>query len=149
MIARPYFDSNAFIELMEGADAISSPLRSLMVGLRQRGVSIVCSELVLAEVLVRARARGGPHLHRGYLDLLVFSGAVELQPISRTLLYSVASYRAITGAKVPDAIHVVTAVQCGCPVILTRDDRMKLPDGLTQVRSNDPNIETIVDAHLQ
>lgn len=149
MTGKPYFDSNAFIELMEGAEAISSPLRSLLLRLRQRGIAVISSELVLAEVLVRARARGGPQLHRRYLDLLIFSGAVDLQPISRTLLYSVASYRAITGAKVPDAIHVVTAVQSGCPVILTRDDRMKLPVGLTQVRSDDPNFETIVDAHLQ
>ncbi|WP_293854634.1 type II toxin-antitoxin system VapC family toxin [uncultured Alsobacter sp.] len=149
MITKPYFDSNVFIELMEGAEFLSFPLRSLMVRLRRRGIPVVSSELVLAEVLVPARARGGPSLHRSYLDLLVFSGAVELHPISRTLLYSVANYRAITGAKVPDAIHVVTAVQCGCPVILTRDDRMKLPDGLTRIRSDDPDIATILDAYLQ
>jgi len=148
-MARPYFDSNVFIDLMEGEDELALPLQAVLLRLRDRGVRVVASELVLAEVLVKARLNGGAPLYRKYLDLLVFSGTIDLQPVSRDLLYSVADYRELTGAKVPDAIHVVTAVRCACPIILTRDDRMKLPADLIQIRSSDPHLPDLVDSHLK
>jgi hypothetical protein len=121
----------------------------VLLRLREQGVRVVASELVLAEVLVKARINGGPPLHRKYLDLIVLSGMIELLPVSRGLLYSVAQYRELTGAKVPDAIHVVTAVRCACPIILTRDDRMKIPAGLIRIRSNDPHLADVVETHLR
>lgn len=146
MRKRPYFDSNAFIELLEGSDELSVPLQALLLRLRTENITIVASELVLAEVLVKARMRGGPQLHKKYIDLLVFSGAVELQAITRNLLYSVARYREATGARIPDAIHVVTAIQCGCPVILTRDERMKVPDEIRKMSSDKADLDAILDA---
>jgi len=64
MMARPYFDSNVFIDLMEGEDELALPLQAVLLRLRDRGVRVVASELVLAEVLVKARLNGGAPLYR-------------------------------------------------------------------------------------
>ncbi|NJO66954.1 MAG: type II toxin-antitoxin system VapC family toxin [Leptolyngbyaceae cyanobacterium RM1_405_57] len=46
-------------------------------------------------------------------------------PILRELLIDAAQVRADTGLKLPDAIHVATAVRSQCTTFLTNDDRLK------------------------
>ena len=137
-----YFDANVFIYAVEGSDDIAGRLRTLF-GLLSRSVNLaVTSELTLAEVLPKA----DPIRRRNYLHLILYSGLFDLYPVTRDVLIETADYRRIAGAsnpnisspngampKLPDAIHVVTAVRAGCTRMLSFDRALKLPEGMRRV----------------
>jgi predicted nucleic acid-binding protein len=148
MMIGPYLDANVFIDLMEGEESVSRPLQHLFLQLRDKKTSAVTSELTLAEVLVKARKNGGALLHRRYVELLVFSGRVDLRPVSRSLMYSVAEYRGLTGAKIPDSVHVVTAIERGCKIFVTRDNRIRFPAGLVRLQSDEPQLNEWIERGL-
>jgi predicted nucleic acid-binding protein len=51
-------------------------------------------------------------------------------PIDRSILVDAAHYRARLGIKLPDAIHVATAVAAGCEIFLSNDRKIITPAGM-------------------
>ena len=138
--SRLYFDANVFIYAVEGNDDIAGCLRTLFELLSRSLDLAVTSELTLAEVLPKAN----PIRRRNYLELILHSGLFDLYPVTRDVLMETADYRRIAGVstsdaskpsmpKLPDAIHVVTAVRAGCGRILSFDRALKLPDGMRRL----------------
>ena len=125
-VPRLYLDANVFIYAIEGNADIADPLRQLFDLFRaNRGIGVT-SELTLAEVLPRA----SNVQRRNYLNMIVWSRIFDLQAVSRDILIETAKYRETAGMpKLPDAIHVVTAIRAGCRTILSADLRLKLPEG--------------------
>ncbi len=41
-----------------------------------------------------------------------------------------ARYRSVLGIKLPDAIHVATALAAHCDVLLSNDQKLRVPDGI-------------------
>jgi predicted nucleic acid-binding protein len=137
-----YFDANVFIYAVEGSEDIAGRLRTLFE-LLDRAVNLaVTSELTLAEVLPKAN----PIRRQNYLELILHSGLFDLHPVTRDILMETANYRRIASAskpdlsnphasmpKLPDAIHVVTAVRAGCRRMLSFDWALKLPEGMHRV----------------
>jgi predicted nucleic acid-binding protein len=137
-----YLDANVFIYAVEGSDDIAGRLRALFELLGNNPNLAVTSELTLAEVLPKAT----PIRRRNYLELILYSGLFDLHPVTRDILIETADYRRIAGAskpdaskpdasmpKLPDAIHVVTAVRAGCDKMLSFDRALKLPDSMQRV----------------
>jgi predicted nucleic acid-binding protein len=137
--SRLYFDANVFIYAVEGSDDIADRLRTLFELLSRNLNLAVTSELTLAEVLPKADAIR----RRNYLELILHSGLFELYPVTRDILIETADYRRIVGVpqpdvsepyasmrKLPDAIHVVTAIRAGCSGMLSFDQGLKLPEGM-------------------
>jgi predicted nucleic acid-binding protein len=56
---------------------------------------------------------------------------LEVIPIGRDILLAASRVRAEFRMKLPDAIHVATAMSVGCSTLLTNDRRMKMPADLT------------------
>jgi predicted nucleic acid-binding protein len=134
-----YFDANVFIYAVEGSDDIAGHLRTLFDLLRSNRGLAVTSELTLAEVLPKA----DPIRRRNYLELILHSGLFDLYPVTRDILIETADYRRIAGVskpnaskpevsmpKLPDAIHVVTAIRAGCGRMLSFDRALKLPESM-------------------
>ena len=146
-----YVDANAFIYFLEGEEDVAKPILKLFSFLKNQRRTAVTSELTLAEVLPKARQR---EQRQVYLDLIVWSGICELQPVSRDILYETVDYRRsaatrLTGGqeimpRLPDAIHVVTAVRSGCSRILSADARMRLPDGMARVDPNENAVAVLM-----
>jgi predicted nucleic acid-binding protein len=138
---RLYLDANVFIYAIEGSAEVSNPLHELFGLLRSRNGAGVTSELTLAEVLPKANSAQ----RRNYLDLLIRSRIFDLHPVSREILIETAEYRkfALT-PKLPDAIHLVTAIRAGCRTILSADSRLKLPEGYTALRPNPENLSRLI-----
>jgi predicted nucleic acid-binding protein len=138
---RLYLDANVFIYAIEGSTDISNPLRELFDLFRSRRGIGVTSELTLAEVLPRA---GGVQ-RRSYLDLILWSRIFDLHPISRDILIETAEYRRTARMpKLPDAIHVVTAIRAGCRTILSADSRLRLPEGYAAFVPNRENLSRLI-----
>jgi predicted nucleic acid-binding protein len=146
-----YIDANPFIYLVEGSDEVAAPLEKLFARLRSRPGAAATSELTLAEVLPKAQL---PDHRRAYLDMIVWSGLLDLRPVTREILIETASYRKVSAtllpdgrqvmANLPDAIHVVTAIRAGCTRLLSADIRIKVPIGMTLVKADNEGIETLL-----
>jgi predicted nucleic acid-binding protein len=136
---RIYLDANLFIYAIEGQPEVAALARELFELLRARRGIGVTSELSLAEVLPRATGTR----RRNYLNLIVWSRIFDLQPVSREILIETADYRRAAGMpKLPDAIHMVTAIRSGCRKIMSADARLKLPQGFSLIK---PGRESLSD----
>ncbi len=147
---RIYVDANPFIYFIEGQEALADNLRPFFETLKREPGLAATSELTLAEVLPKAR----PTARQSYLSLIVWSRLFDLQPVTRTILLDTADYRRAAtrtladGRSVmpslPDAIHVVTAIQNRCHAILSADSGLKAPEGITIYRPNKAGIEALL-----
>jgi len=137
-----YVDANPFIYFVDGDEYVASQVRPFFKLFAERPGIAMTSELTLAEVLAKAR----PDARRSYFNLLIWSKAFQLQPVTRNILIDTADYRQVSrrtrpdGTKaivnLPDAIHVVTAVQSKCRMFLSADDALSVPAGMAIVRPN-------------
>lgn len=143
-----YVDTNVLICALEGEEEIATPILTLLVTLQERARPAVTSELTLAEVLAPVKFPGA----RTVADKLVLydavfaTGLVEAIPVSRTVLRETASLRETYPRKLPDAIHVVTALQARCPYLMSGDKGMeRLPPPLQLVLPNEAGIARVID----
>lgn len=125
-----YLDTNIFIYAVEGLSEHMPVLRPLFELFASGGASAVTSELTLAEVLPRPLATGCTDIAIIYERMLATSAWLAMVPVSRAILVDAAHLRASSGLRLPDAIHVATAVAAGCSVLLSNDRRLKVPDAL-------------------
>ena len=138
---RVYLDANVFIYAIEGSPIVADPLRELFQLFHERRAVGVTSELTLAEVLARATDAG----RRSYLNLIVWSRIFELQPVSRDILIETSDYRKVSGMpKLPDAVHMVTAIRSGCRKILSPDSRLRLPEGFVLISPDGENVSNLI-----
>jgi predicted nucleic acid-binding protein len=148
--SRVYFDTNVFILLVEGEPERAAIIRRLFDELRKYDSSAVTSELTLGEVLAPPRRKGALELHikkRIYLDLIVWSGFIELIPVSRDLLIETANLRNVSRHKLPDAVHVVSAIRSRCTYFLSNDvDAKRVPTQMQWVRPDEQGVATILGA---
>jgi predicted nucleic acid-binding protein len=137
---RFYLDSNVFIYAVEGSADIADPLQLIERFQDNPGMGVT-SELTLAEVLPRSSAIQ----RRNYLNLIVWSRIFDLRPVSQYILIETADYRAKAGMpKLPDAIHVVTAIRSECRTVLPADGGLKMPVGYSVVSPDRDNLSRLV-----
>src|SRR3954465_5925164 len=127
-----YLDTNIFIYTVEGYAQEETFLRELFAALEDGRFTAVTSELSLAEVLVKPLELGREDVATAYAELLTSSDRLAVLPVDRAILVEAARQRAALGTRMPDAIHVATAVAGGCELFLTNDRPLKLPSGLTK-----------------
>jgi predicted nucleic acid-binding protein len=147
---RIYIDANAFIYATEGVDEVAVQLHSLFAALRHQARSACTSEFTLAEVLPRANAVQ----RQSYFTLILRSGLFDLLPVTRDVLIETADYRKSLARpslnargsmpKLPDAVHLVTALRAGCNTFVSFDRGLKLPAGLDRVSNEDGRLLQMV-----
>ena len=143
-----YVDANPFMYALEGAEDLAAALSELFARFRQNPGIAITSELTLAEVLPKRKI---PDRH--FLDLLVWSKVFDLRPITRDILIETAEYRRISATtlpdgkvmlpRLPDAIHVVTAIRSQCEIFPSSDGRIKLPQGMKLVNADRGGVEAL------
>lgn len=145
-----YVDANPFIYFVEGEEAVANSLRPFFDALRSGPGFATTSELTLAEVLPKAK----PTARRSYISLIAWSHLFDLQPVTRAILIDTADYRRTTARtladgrnvmpSLPDAIHIVTAIQSRCRAILSGDSGLKVPDGMKTYRPHEAGIRALL-----
>ncbi|MFK0332527.1 type II toxin-antitoxin system VapC family toxin [Rhizobium sp. NPDC090275] len=122
---RIYLDTNLFILAFETESDVAVKATLIMSKAKaQNPPRFVTSELTLAELLVLPYRQNNAWLVGLYHQ--VFSGSwLDIQPVTRDILLSAARHRATNPArKLPDAVHVATAIGGGCTHLLSSDKRI-------------------------
>jgi predicted nucleic acid-binding protein len=143
-------DTNVFIKAVEGLDEAAAPAKTLIKALRhQRSGIAATSEITFAEVLAPPKRSDALPLHmkrRAYLDLLLWSGFVALIPVSRDILIETAALRAMGRFKLPDAVHLVSAVRARCRFFVSADrDFDKMPEGMERVNCDHDDLPRLLE----
>ncbi len=122
-------DANCFIYILESpqsrrGSAIISDLRSAPAKTR------FTSTLTISELLTRPFAEHGRDYAVGLLERFLGLPGINVIPVDAEVAIFAAELRAQTRLKLPDAIHVATAVVSGAEAFLTNDAglaRVELP----------------------
>ena len=116
-----YLDTSGFIYSVERIE----PYRAFLEPMRRQAqagqFTIVSSDLVVLETLVKPLRKGDTVvelLFRALFD----ANEVRLIPTTRPLWEEAARLRARTGLKTPDALHAASALQAACTLFITNDD---------------------------
>lgn len=143
-----YLETNVFMAV-EGTYETAAPAKELIEALRRRRGLAVTSEITLAEVLAPPQRPDALPLHlkrRLYLDLLVWSGFINLVSVSGGLLMETAALRSVARLKLPDAIHVVTAIQRQCSYLVSADKGIRTPTSMTRIAPDVSGVAEILRA---
>lgn len=132
-----YIDANIVIYSVEKIDPYWTILQSLWQAAQQRQFSVMSSELVLLETLVKPFKESDILLENSFRQFLLASYEVQLIPITLPILERAAHLRAMIGLKPPDAIHAATALLLGSALFITNDPSFKRVPALSVVILNE------------
>jgi predicted nucleic acid-binding protein len=144
-----YLDTNVFIRAVEGTDEAAASAKALIAHLRRYCFGAAStSEITLAEVLAFQKRPDVLPLHikrKAYLDLLVWNAFVRLVPVRRDVLIETADLSTVVRLKLPDAIHLVTAIRSGCRFFVSADqDFDKLPKGIERINPDEHGLSRLI-----
>ncbi|MDX8526060.1 PIN domain-containing protein [Mesorhizobium sp. MSK_1335] len=124
---RLYVDTNIFIYAFENNDALARKLLHLVsLNERRKQPFIATSEIVLAELMVDPLKKGNESLVELYDNISIGNAFVSIGTVTREVLWHAAQLRSkFVSLRLPDAIHLSTAMHFGCAQFLTADTRLK------------------------
>jgi predicted nucleic acid-binding protein len=129
---RIYLDTDAIIYYAEAHPRLGPPVDAIVSAGAKGLLTIVTSELCLAEALVLPLRLGQRQLVEAYENLLTSRLNFTVWPVSRAILVGCAQLRAVQRIKTPDAIHVAPALAANCTHLVS-EDGFHVPSALTKV----------------
>lgn len=130
-------DSSIFIYFIEAHPQFLPVIEPVFSAVAAHDLAAVTSSITLLEVLVHPLRANQPALAAEYEQILTRSSGVTLIPLDLALLRRAAHLRATSGLKTPDALQLAAALQSGCSVFLTNDERIPRVPGLRVLRAQD------------
>ncbi len=115
-----YLDTSAIIYSVERHEPYLTLLAPVWQHAEAGEFVITCSELAVAETLVRPIREGHEELEAAFRAVFA-APEVQLIPVTLFLWEDTARVRAETGLKIPDALHAATALRAGCTLFITND----------------------------
>lgn len=141
-----YLDSNVFIYAFEGDPDEVQYLLTFFEFLQLRSGLATTSELTLAELFASTR-EDYRTIRVVYENLLIGEEFIGLYPVTRSILLETADLRRLHRLKLPDAIHIITAVQAGCQYFVSADrDSRRLPSGLIRIQPTADGVQTLMES---
>lgn len=137
LITPIYFDTNVFIYALEGHEEYKTVLAQIFTQVAEENLSTITSEISLAECLVKPVKDNNEAAIAAYKKHIASNSLLNVISIDRNILIESASLRCELGLKLPDAIHMATAVAKDCKTFITNDRKLKTPEGMQQVYLKD------------
>ena len=131
-----YLDTSGFIYSVERIEPYSGLLAPMWQQAQSGQFTIVSSDLVVLETLVKP-LRDGDRIVETLFRSLFDAIEVDLIPVTRALWEEAAIIRAETGLKTPDAIHAATALRAQSTLFVSNDDDFRRVEGLPVVILDD------------
>lgn len=128
-----YLDSNVVITILEHTAPLNPAQKKFIDALETGQVTGISSHLTLAECLVKPMRESNEQAIEAVLQFLEHQEHIELLPVSRDILVKAAQIRAVSGTKLPDAIHLASAVAAGCDTFLSDDKGIRMPASVPRV----------------
>ena len=142
--AKIYLDSNVLISAVEGElngpEQRTERTREFLKLTQGKPGCLVTSELTIAEVLAPVQRSGVlPYGIRSrlYFNLLVWNESFDLMKVTRELLVETARFRndlvKKKKMKLPDAIHLTSAIRARCGYFVSSDKDIPVPRGMKKI----------------
>ena len=131
-----YLDTSAVIYSVERIEPYLTLLAPVWQQAEAGQFTVVCSELAVAETLVRPIRKGNEDLEADFRAVFA-APEMQLVPATRHLWEDAARLRAETGLKIPDALHAATALRAGCELFITNDTDFRRVEGLPVIVLDD------------
>lgn len=145
MTTRVYFDTNILIATIETRGPFSEAGWDVLSAMDSGQFNGVTSEITLAELLPKPMMENDAALQKSYEEFLTDGPHFHIAPIDRMTLLSAARLRANDRSlRLPDAVHVATALETGCLLFLTGDRRLAVPRPMTSLRLDRDTLDTIM-----
>ena len=128
-----YLDSNIVITILEQTAPLNRPQKRFIDALETGQLTGISSHLTLAECLIKPMRESNEQAIEAVLQFLENQEHVELLPVSRNILVKAAEIRAVSGTKLPDAIHLASAVAAGCQTFLSDDKGIRMPASVARI----------------
>ena len=135
---RVYLDTNLFIYALEGFPEYADRISELFAAVDRGVLSAVTSELTLAESLVKPFMDNDLHRQTLYREIIQHSEILTVAPVSRDILIEAARLRSVSSLRLPDAIHLATALAAGCTSFISNDKKISSVSGIVMVRLDEP-----------
>ena len=122
-----YLDANVFIYVFESTlttQITPSRLHKAFQFFQQGRAWARTSQLPRAEVLVHPLRQGNARLTDLYSSLLSGTEIIAVDAVSAAVIDRAAHLRARHGLRLADAVHLASAIESGCDVLLTADKRL-------------------------
>lgn len=114
-----YIDSNLYISAL-GEDVVTRHIAALLERADTKQINLVSSVLVYGEVI-----KTNSSAETGHILLFLDALPVAYPPINKEVMLQAAQLRLDNPAlKLPDAIHLATALANGCDVLLSEDKQL-------------------------
>ncbi|MDZ4769586.1 MAG: PIN domain-containing protein [Chloroflexota bacterium] len=134
------FDTSPFIYFVERNPLFAPKIRSVFTVIETQKMKIVTSAVSVTETLMKPFADGDNHLAEIYRELLLRNSIVNTIAVSTDIAERAAQLRARYRLKMPDALHIATAIESGCDAFLTNDTVFKRVDGVRVLILDDPSL---------
>ena len=132
-----YFDTNIFIYAIDGHEEYQDLLQNIFEYIAENKILVVTSELTLAECLVKPMRDENREAIEQYTNHIKTSELLKVKAVSRNILISSADARNKLGLKLPDAIHMATAIDQKCKTFITNDRKLTAPEGMERIYIKD------------
>lgn len=151
-MTRAYVDAGLFLAVLNGNEQFSPEAKSIMEAGEQKKVEIVTSFLTVSEV-VKRRVEGLRKLRNDEQVVTDFMDAPFIRYVALEYAVSNTSRYVVwdTNSQPRDAIHLASAMQSGCSVFYTTDQRLVNRSNFANQRIRLPRIslpEFLTDLEL-
>lgn len=134
---RVYLDANIVIYILERPRAYEAVMDEFMAAVAERRFTCITAELTATGVLAGAAKSGDDKAIERCLEFFESGDIVELARTERTAFLKAGLLRARSHITMPDAIHLMTALDCGAHIFLTNDKRLRSIKGIDIVQLQD------------
>jgi predicted nucleic acid-binding protein len=117
---RIYLDSAPLIYMLERVEPYAS---RILAFLDRTGQEVICGEITRLECRLRPIRDGDVRILRiydSYFDLI----DDQILPLDRLTIDRATHIRAQYGFRIPDALHIASALSAGCDLFLTNDRQL-------------------------
>lgn len=127
---RIYLDTNIFIYAVENVQEYREIIFSIYSRVKETRSTLVTSELTLAECLEHPFKNNDKNSIENYERTISNSKILSSYSITKDILKESARIKALYKNKLPDSIHLATALIHNCDLFITNDLKIKKPDGI-------------------
>lgn len=126
-----YFDANIFIYLLENHPDWGEICLSVVQSAVDKELNGYSGDMVLAELLVKPLKENNAKAVKAVKDLFSEETRIALLPHRRSTFEAAAHLRANYKIKLPDALHIATAVENHLEIFLTNDREIPAVNDIT------------------